>query len=413
MAQKTAQQTNSQNLSKDARELPTVLENDLRASRTRRTTVETLPEHTRGIAISDLPKTAQDAILITRRLGIPYLWIDSLCIIQDDKEDWLRESAKMASVYLNAYLVIGASNSWADSNGFLSPRSRDGMIKFSRKHIDGTTAYLGLQILPPEPERWTREARPGDSILDPVGHEPLASRAWCLQERYLARRMLLYGSSQLFWECAQLLAAEDGDSVPHNDYLRGLKETASIKPSIFDPRPDVDAIINCQRWYEMVAKYTICSLTHESDRLPALAGLATEVASSFGGEYLAGIWRNGMIEGLLWAKERFDLKVPERLGEHRLPSRNGPKVVGEPEKYRAPSWSWASVNGPVHFTVYKFPQRCRLTPVSGALHDTCPFRSPPHPALNCSVSQWALRCYLLRAVSISMSISPKISQYSF
>ncbi|RFU31167.1 hypothetical protein B7463_g5190, partial [Scytalidium lignicola] len=306
------------------------------------TTTETLVEKLQGVPIEALPQTAQDAIIIARKIGISYLWIDSLCIIQDDKEDWLRESARMADIYLNAFLVVGASNSSADYDGFLHERPEPDMVKFNHTLSDGTNTYLGLQLLPPTSRRWAMINSPETSNMDPLGDEPLTHRAWCLQERYLARRMVLYGSAQVFWECAELLAAQDGDSVVRaDDYLQELKATASVKPTIFEPRPDGDDMVNYRAWYKMVEKYMSCAITQGTDRLPALAGLASAVASSSHDEYLAGIWRNGMIEGLLWSK-----------------AESGKSSLKRPDTYRAPSWSWVSVEGKVQFTVYNFFQRC-------------------------------------------------------
>lgn len=67
-----------------------------------------------NIFLSDLPPLFQDAIIITRQLGLRYLWIDSLCIIQDSLRDWETEAAKMASIYQNSYVTISATDA---SNG--------------------------------------------------------------------------------------------------------------------------------------------------------------------------------------------------------------------------------------------------------------------------------------------------------
>jgi hypothetical protein len=155
--------------------------------------------------------------------------------------------------------------------------------------------------------------------------------------------MLLYGSRQIFWECREESCAEDGDFVIRSgNYLDQIKRTASIETTVFGPRPCGDAEVNYRGWYEMVRKYMACFLTKGSDRLPALSGLAKAVAESSGDDYCAGIWRQGMIEGLLWCKDW-----------------EGDGFFTKSAGYRAPSWSWAAVNGSVDFIVYSFYQRCQ------------------------------------------------------
>ncbi|RAQ50242.1 hypothetical protein AFGD_012084 [Aspergillus flavus] len=299
------------------------------------TTTENLEDRKREVRIEDMSQVFQEAVLITRRLGIRYLWIDTLCIVQNDQHDWEVEASRMAKVYMDAFVVIGASNSNADDQGFLGPRDHSGSIDWVRSLPNGRTSCLALSLLPPAGERWTFGR-------DPVSSEPLQSRAWCLQERYLAQRILLYGARQLFWECRAISRAEDGDlrlgNLHNLDRLRG---TASIKRTIFDPRPDGDSEVNYRGWYEMIEEYTQRSITHQSDRFPALSGVADAIAQTSRDAYLAGIWRKGLIEGLLWC------------------ALNRDEPLKKPTSYRAPSWSWASAEGPVQFIVYHFIERCR------------------------------------------------------
>ncbi|KAI9924872.1 hypothetical protein ASPWEDRAFT_172166 [Aspergillus wentii DTO 134E9] len=290
------------------------------------TTTTNLKDRKAGINFGEMPQALQDAIHITRRLGVQYIWIDTLCIVQDDIKDWQIEAGRMVNVYQDAFLVIGASNSSSDDHGFLGcRRSRDSI----------RLADLDLQLLPPDGERWT-------SGGDPVSHEPLQSRAWCLQERYLARRMLLYGADQLFWECRTVSQAEDGDAVAHNPHhLDRLCETAAIERSIFGPRPLGDAKVNYRGWYEMVEEYMRRNITVQSDRLPALSGLANAMAQISKDTYMAGLWKKGLVEGLLWSGTSHEKPLQRASPTH------------------APSWSWASVEGPVQFIVYSFFERCR------------------------------------------------------
>ncbi|KAL2142510.1 hypothetical protein VTI28DRAFT_1067 [Corynascus sepedonium] len=341
------------------------------------TTRETLPLRKRGIAIRELPKTFRDAVVMTQRLGVRYLWIDSLCIVQDDAEDWAREAGQMAKVYRNAYLTLNAATSDADTEGFLRPRPIPDRVRLpptspslSRRKREEHGFYL--QLLPPQGRRWL------DPEMDCLVGEPTSSRAWCLQERVLPRRSLHFGSRQIFWECERLRASEYGDSVAveHKKVdgsgggggrLARLCRTGdNAACSVFargsgqrDPTYEEAALgygghtVKWADWYHgTVAEYTARCITRHTDRLPALSGLVQaviaarqrdeEATGSEGDDasYLAGLWESGLIEGLLWCKGQ----------------PNQAPLAPTPE-YVAPSWSWASVVGPVQFPVYTWYAR--------------------------------------------------------
>jgi hypothetical protein len=141
------------------------------------------------IRFSELPRTFQDAVLVTRSLGIKYLWIDSLCIIQDDVEDWQTESGKMADVYSDAYLVIGANRSFDCNGGFLDPQNRT--LSESRKiaiieNLDRTTSDVYARH-----NHTGMGGRHGNYCnISEDASVPLAKRAWCLQEQLLSPRVV-------------------------------------------------------------------------------------------------------------------------------------------------------------------------------------------------------------------------------
>ncbi|KAK4240137.1 a97f8ef6-a9b0-4f8b-8fdf-2c72f37eda9e [Achaetomium macrosporum] len=297
------------------------------------TTRQTLALRLGGIQVSALPQTFRDAVTLVGRLGLRYLWIDSLCIIQDDADDWAREAARMADIYRNAHLVVNAANSDADSKAFLSPRNIPDTVRLAPTSPEGQR--LCLQLLPPEGRRWTDPSGP-----DHLGGEPVSSRAWCLQERYLPVRALQYGSYQAFWECERMRASEDGDAVAQpGSHLKRLCDTGAITDSVFarlDRSPSGERVqrVNWADWYRMVEDYTARSITKHTDRLPALSGLAQAVTRETSAEYFAGLWESGLIEGLLWCRAQ-----PKQ-------------VLTATPNYVAPSWSWASVVGPVQFPIY-------------------------------------------------------------
>ncbi|CAG8951369.1 hypothetical protein HYFRA_00007281 [Hymenoscyphus fraxineus] len=148
---------------------------------------DTMPSLTQGVSIHEFPATLRDAVIITRNLGIQYIWIDALCIKQDSKEDWAREAAKMREVYSGAILTVTASNAPSTTSGIFSSRANE-----ERGPIN---VYL----------------RPGSELWDHKlqGSRP-TTRGWTLQEALLAPRTLSYGEQQMIWECPQYQADEGG-----------------------------------------------------------------------------------------------------------------------------------------------------------------------------------------------------------
>ncbi|KAK3994952.1 heterokaryon incompatibility protein-domain-containing protein [Cladorrhinum sp. PSN332] len=300
------------------------------------TTHATLPLRMGGVEITELPRTFRDSVILVASLGLRYIWIDSLCIIQDDSDDWAREAAQMAKVYRNAHLVLNAANSDADTAGFLNPRQIPDFAKTSYE-------YLGLQLLPAneDSERWSSTARIVDSLIA----EPVSTRAWCLQERYLPARALGYGTYQMFWECESMRASEAGVATAQDgSWLKRLCQTGNVESSVFalanrEASAELEARnVNWADWYRMIENYTDRSITKSTDRLPALSGLAQaiirETIDKSG--YLAGIWKTGLLEGLLWCKSK--------PGDALSPTL----------EYVAPFWSWAAVTGRVQFPIYRF-----------------------------------------------------------
>lgn len=157
------------------------------------TTLANLASRKECISFDDFPLTFQDAVTTTRKLNIAYLWIDSLCIIQDSPNDWAKEAARMAIVYAGSICTLSALGS-EDSNG--------GFFRVAEKETNGVLRYdlsIGTQrirVFPHEPKTW-----------DLAG--PLMDRAWTLQERALSRRILHFSRDALLWECKTLRASAD------------------------------------------------------------------------------------------------------------------------------------------------------------------------------------------------------------
>jgi hypothetical protein len=143
-----------------------------------------LQELKTAINFDRLPKTFQDAVIVTKGLGLRYLWIDSLCIIQDDHEDWEREAARMEQVFSLAYCVIGASSARSSLDGFLGDRP-------SRHCVQIEASGAGTLYVCPAIDDFRRDVELGE----------LNKRGWVFQERVLARRSIYFTSTQVYWEC--------------------------------------------------------------------------------------------------------------------------------------------------------------------------------------------------------------------
>ncbi|KAF2473392.1 HET-domain-containing protein [Lindgomyces ingoldianus] len=288
------------------------------------TTQANIPGLKKGITLDVLPRTFQDAVFLTRKLGIQYLWIDSLCICQDDGPDWERESAKMASIYANAYITIAASAAKDDSEGLFSQRSRPNYVSFEYTRNNGLSGKVYAFLIPLEEAAW-----PG--TICEQDKEPLSSRGWTLQERFLASRVLHVGAKQLYFECYSHFLSEDGfriqgrfNSVHEDSHPSQVKADGSGSELLQNSN-----FRGPWLWYSILSKYYSRKLTKESDKLPALSGIAQTFEEKTGDKYVAGLWRSTLVEGLLW----------QALGTRR-------RATSAPLQYRAPSWSWASIDGP-------------------------------------------------------------------
>ncbi|RYP09646.1 hypothetical protein DL764_001188 [Monosporascus ibericus] len=289
-----------------------------------------IANHTRGLAIETVPRTFQDAIRVTRHLRIRYLWIDSLCIVQDDGDDWAREAARMAAYYTGAEVVIAASASTGCTEGFLGPRpapSVRGTLQIPRNK--GSRELLPLHF---------RESLVGDrpSMENQLGYgeDMLSTRSWCYQERLLARRYLSFSQDQLSWECNAACHCESSDVSPdlgtvgaEDDAGSGGGGDHEYNLSLRLLRSSSQAELYEFWMLRVVRHYGNRELTRYSDRPVAVQGVADVLGQHLGDECVYGVWKGDSLWGLAWRTRRV-LCVPLDV---------------------APTWSWASVYGPVHY----------------------------------------------------------------
>ncbi|KAI1383430.1 heterokaryon incompatibility protein-domain-containing protein [Hypoxylon trugodes] len=298
-----------------------------------RTTKETYSQFTKEIHISCLNKTFQDAIMVTRNLDIRYIWIDSLCIIQDDLSDWEREAASMAQVYSQAYLTIAASAASDGTQGLMRQKPKE--------------AYFELPYDPQEnPFNQGVSIAPYLLRFRRLIAAPLNTRAWTLQERVLSARTLHYARDQVHWECREAIASEaggppfgelldsSGDESFHSGWLGRISEDLLSKSDTENLELAVQqresGRSGFETWYGLIQTYTQRNLTNITDKLPALSGIARAYAQHHDSDYMAGLWLRDIGTGLLWYR---------RTSE----------PLQRPTTYIAPSWSWASVEGSMDF----------------------------------------------------------------
>lgn len=290
-----------------------------------KTTKGTIDELRRGIELSRFPRTFQDAVSVCRRLQIKYLWIDSMCIIQDDEDDWAVESAKMSSVYQNAFITIAAAAAQNSTEGFFLPRPFSIRQSFTTAaEVQGKVEEVEIFARPWQSNwHWTKNI--GDGPWDRDQH-PLDTRAWTLQEHVLSRRILRFTAHELVWHCRATHLCEClPGCVERKEALKLLNLEAiggdtesGLGPRVSDPR-----II----WTEIVSPFTRRAITRDSDRLEAISGVAAALAAASQMTYVGGMWKDMLGHSLYWQTD-----AP---GSSR---RAG---------YYAPTWSWASVVGSV------------------------------------------------------------------
>jgi hypothetical protein len=282
-------------------------------------TTATMAAMKQGLPLKDFPKALRDAAFVTKKLGMKYLWVDALCIVQDDKNDMTQELKSMAQTYHNASLTISAASAIGSREGFLHSRklqkSRYPRFLLPYRAWDGALGSPGSVVV-------------GEHKMYDAQKEPINQRAWTLQERLLSRRVVIYGTHQLLWQCQ------------HNQQMAGGANgwygvgTQRLDPSFFNPGMPIKPKEFEYTWIDTVIDYSHRKASVEADKLTALAAIAsTFQQNSVGNQYLAGLWKRDLCHYLLWM-------LDPSLGQTLQP---------RPSTYVAPSWSWASINGVVAF----------------------------------------------------------------
>ncbi|KAH7326984.1 heterokaryon incompatibility protein-domain-containing protein [Rhexocercosporidium sp. MPI-PUGE-AT-0058] len=273
-----------------------------------RTTIENIKTRRNGIDFDELPMSFKDAISVTRALGVRYLWIDAICIVQNDHSDWMNQAPLMGKIYKHSYCTIAAHSAQNSADGFLKSQSSLSPVKVA--------TCLSLK------------AGPGRicigiprSFKETIDCSYINQRGWVLQELTLSQRTAHFSNGYIYWEC------------PHTTTPRSVGYTAepSIKTSLALKSQGTGEDF-VESWMDLVTEYSKCQLTYGTDKLVAISGIAAEWQSHLGEgggrRYHSGLFECTLPRSLLWFSGGGSLKRVEK---------------------RAPSWSWASVDGQIQF----------------------------------------------------------------
>ncbi|EQB58925.1 heterokaryon incompatibility protein [Colletotrichum gloeosporioides Cg-14] len=312
------------------------------AARMLQTTTETIGAFSQSIPWGDLTKTFQDAMLVTKRLGIRYIWIDSLCIVQDDARDWAVEASRMASVYANAYLTISAMGATDGHQGLYINTGSKPILRRGVHEIKLPGLEYPIYVRSNE----FHESAISDPDLKPI-EMPLLHRGWAFQERILSPFVLHFTESELIFEDGRGRSSCECKELDH--YISGTPD----RDWLFRTG---DSSLDHMSWYGIVEEYASRLLTSEADRLPALSGIATTFERQLPalGSYLAGIWETDILGGLHWTMIG---TVQPRL----QPTLARGTLLSAP-----PTWSWASVGSSnISWAEYDVPD-CSLVDIISA-----------------------------------------------
>jgi len=284
-----------------------------------RSTEATFQDRITRIPFMDLPLSFRDSIQITRVLGFRYIWIDSLCIIQDSAQDWATKAARMAQVYKDSFMTIASACSSDSSGGMLLPRP--GLLSCNIKTQAGRISLrCNVDRARPFKRDDPNSSSFGRTYQRIPEYAPLIKRAWCFQEQFLSSRILYFTSSQLYWYCNSLATCEgtfEIQKAPYSNYSREPRLTDAVNSS--DP---------LRLWCMVVEGVTDRLLSYDHDKLVCLSGVASEFQKLFKSEYLAGLWAHDIHTCLVWHMHHDE-------------------YAKQAKDYRAPSWSWAASDGQV------------------------------------------------------------------
>ncbi|KAH7121994.1 heterokaryon incompatibility protein-domain-containing protein [Dactylonectria estremocensis] len=278
------------------------------------TTKDNVELFSNRIPVESLPRTFHESIAITRELGIRYIWIDSLCIIQDDLGDWRREAARMKDIYAGSSITISASDAKNSTQGCF-------VDNYPQIFDSRGTHIAQLSIVPPNNDiRLLVRVHEGD-IRRRAETSVLSTRGWNLQEQLLSHRVVHCMRPEIHWKCHRNYNIESGLCFSGRELMRFWSNSVPAEATTSELH---------EMWCDWMEDYSRRNFTVTKDRICALAGIVQHYGKRTGHKHVLACWEETLVTELLWM----------RTGELIDPSLALPGI---------PSWSWLSRTGEVYF----------------------------------------------------------------
>jgi hypothetical protein len=299
-----------------------------------KTETNTLEDRLRGIPICDMPQCFQDAIKIIRIIGVRYVWIDSLCIIQNDEKDWANEASLMFDVFSNSFLTLAVASTSSCHESFLyQSLPQRFQVPFQSRINPNISGSYFIQKSPPK-------EIPDHSYVEdqiPLNGDMFSSewdkRGWVWQEQNAPSKLLIWGKSMLHFRDT-IFTSEDGSGATSWHFGLDYSGLGGKNPQ--------------SKWYSWMRDFSSKKLSYRTDRLPAVSGLAKLVSRTTKDEYRAGHWYN---KEDFWKELCWTVQYPPKFDELL-------QDLTASERYSAPSWSWASRSQQARWKI--FPYNARL-----------------------------------------------------
>lgn len=280
-----------------------------------RTTRKTLAQYYQGIRLNLMPKTFVDAIHICRALQIPHVWIDALCIVQDNNEEWQSEAANMSEIYQGSQLTITAAQSADSSQGcFLSNENiiqSDRLFFRTRPTLDNHSSMVRVYR--------------GDIRAAAMTGSVISTRGWTLQEHLLSLRNVFCMDPDIHWQCQAGYQTQTGILFEPNGSLNN--------PDIAIPLRGLQLAGGLYRtaWRRIIENYSLREFTCSDDRVPAIAGLIRHFASTLKDSPILGLWAKSFARDLAWLRGGGRPQLSDML--------------------KLPTWTWFACQGCVLYTI--------------------------------------------------------------